>query len=43
VTEVGVEPITPRGSLPRRFACLRTRPGKVADPGIEPGFQAYET
>ena len=29
VTEAGVEPAKSRGSRPRRFACLRTRPWRV--------------
>ena len=37
VTEVGVEPTKSRGSRPRRFADLRTRPIQVAGPGVAPG------
>jgi hypothetical protein len=40
VTEAGVEPAKSRGSRPRRFACLRTRPWRVRE--LHPAVQAYE-
>ena len=40
VTEAGVEPAKSRGSRPRRFACLRTRPWRVRV--LLPAVQANE-
>ena len=40
VTEAGVEPAKSRGSRPRRFACLRTRPWRVRV--SLPAVQAHE-
>ena len=40
VTEAGVEPAKSRGSRPRRFACLRTRPWRVRV--SIPAVQAHE-
>ncbi len=37
VVETGVEPAESPGPRPDRFTCLRTRPTKVAGPGIAPG------
>ncbi len=37
VTEAGVEPAKSPRSQRDRFACLRTRPFKVAGPGVAPG------
>jgi hypothetical protein len=43
VTRVGVEPTKSRGSRPRRFACLRTRPSASSGSGSRtPAVQAYE-
>ena len=46
VTEVGVEPTESRGSRPRRFSCLRTRPlcrfGKWRVRESHPAVKAYE-
>jgi hypothetical protein len=39
MTEVGVEPTESRGSRPRRFSILRTRPLGIAGPGVAPGRQ----
>jgi hypothetical protein len=41
VTEAGVEPAKSRGSRPRRFSNLRTRPWRVRV--MLPAIQAYET
>ncbi len=37
VVETGVEPAKSQASHACRFACLRTRPWTVADPGVAPG------
>jgi hypothetical protein len=46
VTEVGIEPTESRGSRPRRFSCLRTRPFvsvcKMAGSGVAPDGQSNE-
>ena len=43
VTEVGIEPTESRGSRPRRFSCLRTRPFvqglEMAGSGVAPDVQ----
>ena len=39
VTEVGVEPTESRGSRPRRFSCLRTRPSTFFVPPEAAAFK----